>query len=217
VSDSRILVFLSRVPLRRPASASRSFLRFSIWSSSCRADIRALPLALLPVLCVGMGLVVPRDLRADGASSSSLESSCGAAAYVPLNAADLRVGLDRDSLVFAPSSRESLGDSGRASLSPRRAAVVGFVSLCEETRRSFVADSAELREPNWASKPGSSPPRFLGVMGWGEPSVMRGCSTMVARCEALCHGIRGHGEKGGGNGGGASQAGSIAIGGGSRE
>jgi hypothetical protein len=55
-----------------------------------------------------------------------------------------------------------------------------FVLNCEEVRRSFVAESPELCEPNWASKLGSLLPRVLGgVLGKGEPSVICGGSVMV--------------------------------------
>lgn len=55
-----------------------------------------------------------------------------------------------------------------------------LVPRCAQVRRDLVADSEELWDPNCARRSSTSPPRFLGgVMGRGEPSVMRGRSAMA--------------------------------------
>lgn len=144
------------------------------------AEILALPRLLCP--CGGLldvvvllladdptslPLPLPLGRRTDsGASSSALELS----SVVVLDSSEwLTEGL-------------SLAEDS-ALLSPPRATIAGpFVSLreCDEARRNFVVDSADFCESNGASRPCSSLPRFFGVMGWGDPKIIIGRSTMVA-------------------------------------
>jgi hypothetical protein len=121
---------------------------------SFMADILELPRALcvVPVdfllaLTFGVWLMLPVDflvgLRADGASSSSLDCGSG----LLWEAADLRVGLDFGCSGVARGA-EGGARSALSSLSRDATVFRPFVSWYEEVRRSLVADSAEFCDPN---------------------------------------------------------------------
>lgn len=87
--------------------------------------------------------------------------------------------------LFVESQEDSwvkAGGRGRLLASTGIGATAGgscFGEVKEEVLRAFVADSAELCEPNWASRLSNAPPlRFLGVMGSVVLTDMRGRSMV---------------------------------------
>lgn len=118
------------------------------------AEMRALPLVPLPPdLVSGAFTMVPVLWRV----LARVPSDCGRCALVRGTEWASSSSLDSDGV------RAAAG--GGAPLSWGTIALDGFVSWCEEVRRSLVAESAELEDANRARRSGSSPPRFLGVMG----------------------------------------------------
>ena len=98
VSDSKIVVFLSRPLRRRPSVRWRSFLCFSIFSSSVYAEILALVL---------------RFGREDGASSSSLVPA-SASASLEVEARVLLVALTAGCLWSRVDGEASFADESEA-------------------------------------------------------------------------------------------------------